>query len=411
MEWRIAKLQLRYLAHEMRIAPERVSRFPHTMMLRAEIISDKRRPSGRGAHKYQETILRAAKACNIMDMEQLLKVSSNKLEFNKFMEEGARQYFLQNWNDKEDQLKARRREYELTRQENACIVAWARNYILHQARVEYGDDLEGGEEEESERAESVDEGSEEENWEVGEGHRGIFEDEEAVDRGSRIVEFIEDSHYGRGGEGYDMRMGGLWDEHDEFSGRGAVTQSREDHQVWCANEAEEEPQQVVDAIGGLSYAVSNGGEEETRVVMGENSIDDIRDAGEFLEFIEAWIRDETFSRQQILASSNPGPIQNHVTRMEGSGFLQMEIHQRIVMPNLNGIEVTKGMEELTQRDTGQQHLRWMNTLAIGDEESGDSHAKRRKSRKHEWQRNQRRQKARLRAEERVVGRMEDEGQE
>ena len=97
--------------------------------------------------------------------------------------------------------------------------------------------------------------------------------------------------------------------------------------------------------------------------------------------------------------------------MEGSGFLQMEVHQRIVMPSLNGIEVTKGMEELTQWDTGQQHLRWMNTLAIGDEESGDSHAKRRKSRKHEWQRNQRRQKARLRAEERAVGRMEDEGQE
>ena len=447
MEWRVAKLQLRYLAHEMRISPGRVPRLPHTMMLRAEIKSDKRRTSGRGPQQYQEAIRRAAKACNITDMKQLLEVSSNKLEFNKLMEGGAKQYFLQNWMDKEDQLKAGRREYELRRQENARNVVLVSNSIMQQVRIEYGNDEEGDEEAERERAESVDDDSEEDEWEASEVHRTVFEDEATVDRGSRDRRsFLEDY--------YDVRMGGLWDENDEGSGRAiGGTQLREDHQVGVEKEANERLQQVVDGVGGPRDAEVNEREEgENHYGIVGNNIDDGRDASEFLEFIGAWMRDERVSRHQIPPGSyDPGPVQNHVTRMEGSGSLQMTVHQWIDMEeqanqsSTSRLEETLGREELisSQSDEGQQHQQRGETAidlpehvnywstrgleeaqGVGDiyqrdigqqkstsvgEEGNDSQVEGlKRNRYNERRRNRRRQKARLRVERGVVGRKEEE---
>ena len=56
MEWRIAKLQLRYIAHEIRIPEDRVAQYPYTMLLRGE----NPRVRGRPEHKYADTIRRAA---------------------------------------------------------------------------------------------------------------------------------------------------------------------------------------------------------------------------------------------------------------------------------------------------------------------------------------------------------------
>jgi hypothetical protein len=281
-------------------------------------------------------------------------------------------------------------------------------------------------------------------------HRTVREDEAAIDRGSSDRRsFLEDY--------YDVRMGGLWDENDELSGREAGTQPWEDHQVGVEQEANERPQQVVDGIEGPGFAGINGGEEEENHngMVGDN-IDDVRDAGEFLEFIGAWIRDETVSRHQIAPGSyDPGPVQNHVTRLEGSGLLQMMVHQWIDreeqanQSSTSRLEETQGREELiSQSDEGQQHQRWVETVidlpehanqsstrgleeaqgvgelpqsdvgqpqqkpAPGEKEGNDgndSHAKRRMDREHERRKKQRREKARLRAEERRVGgRVEDE---
>lgn len=138
MEWRIAKLQLRYLAHEMRIPEDRVPMYQHTMMLRADIVSEHTRLPGRGEQQYKDTILRAAKACGIEDMSAFLNISANKPAFNKYMKEVAQSTFLERWLAKETQLRAQRREYELARVDNERILIWARHSIAQQA-LEYVD--------------------------------------------------------------------------------------------------------------------------------------------------------------------------------------------------------------------------------------------------------------------------------
>jgi hypothetical protein len=255
----------------------------------------------------------------------------------------------------------------------------------------------------------------------------MFEDEEAIDRGSRdrrgSGEHTENLQNGRS-EDRDVWMGGLWDENDdEVSGRETFTQPREEHQVGDEQEVDVSPQQVVDGIGGAMYAgISGGEEEETHDGMEGNNLDDVRDAGEFLEFIGAWIRDETISRHQIAPGSyDPGPVQNHVTRMEESGLLQMRVHQWIDREEQANHSSTSGLEEtqqgrdelVPQGDAGQQHQQvgeistsglveakvveeviQSEELVSGRDEGRDSNAERQRIRVCEWRRNKRQRRSR-----------------
>jgi hypothetical protein len=112
MEWRIAKLQLRYIAHEIRIPEDRVAQYPHTMLLRGDIISENPRVRGRPEHKYADTIRRAAKTCGITDMEALLNMSLNRVVFKKYMKDVACEYFINQWLEKEIRLRNNRHIYE-----------------------------------------------------------------------------------------------------------------------------------------------------------------------------------------------------------------------------------------------------------------------------------------------------------
>ena len=170
MAWRIAKLQLRYIAHEIRVGAERVADNPHTMLLRGQAVPTSKAAPGGQEHTYKRAIKRSMEACGIKDFAALTKLAMNKLQFNEYMKTAGKEYFFKQWFKTENGLRDKRHINEEVRvvrnEETARITAQILSQEAEEEnarRLPATEETKVGEDEEEEeeddnasRAESVD---------------------------------------------------------------------------------------------------------------------------------------------------------------------------------------------------------------------------------------------------------------
>ena len=115
IEWKMMKLQLRYVGHEVRVSPERVVTLPHNVLFRGYSSCGPRLPGG-VEQSYNSTIRRALEMCGLSGT-RWVALAKIKKAWNKYLEVEAPVIFLKAWYGREEFRKEQRsmsaeRQYE-----------------------------------------------------------------------------------------------------------------------------------------------------------------------------------------------------------------------------------------------------------------------------------------------------------
>jgi len=115
IEWKMTKLQLRYLGHEVRVTPAQVSSSPHNMLFRGYAGSAVPRLPGRAEQAYPATIRRALDMCGLK-VTRWMALAKNRRAWKDFLDKEAPGAFLKRWYEREDWRKEQRGVWEMNRE-------------------------------------------------------------------------------------------------------------------------------------------------------------------------------------------------------------------------------------------------------------------------------------------------------
>jgi hypothetical protein len=121
IEWRMTKLQLRYLGHEVRVDPDRVPTLPHNMLFRGHL-DEFPRLQGRMEQAYPATIKRALEVVCGLQGTRWVELAKDKKKWKKFVDSEAVNIFMQGWEDKEQLKKELRHTYAQNREQREVFV-------------------------------------------------------------------------------------------------------------------------------------------------------------------------------------------------------------------------------------------------------------------------------------------------
>ena len=120
IEWRMTKLPLRYLGHEVRVDPDRVPTLPHNMLFRGHL-DEFPRLQGRLEQAYPATIKRALEVCGLQGTGWV-ELAKDKKKWKQFVDSDAVNIFMQGWEDREQLKKELRHKYAQTREQREAFV-------------------------------------------------------------------------------------------------------------------------------------------------------------------------------------------------------------------------------------------------------------------------------------------------
>ena len=105
IEWKLVKLQLRYLGHETRVKPMRVESLPHTVLQRG-YACDHQKIRGSSEQTYSATISRALQVCGAHKSDWVL-LAKDKKKWKLFVEGEARENFMTWWYERTREKEAK----------------------------------------------------------------------------------------------------------------------------------------------------------------------------------------------------------------------------------------------------------------------------------------------------------------
>jgi hypothetical protein len=121
LEWKMTKLQLRYIGHEVRVSPaDRIRRLPHSILFRGNV-GDMPRLSGGLEQAYPATMKRALAVCGLTVVDDWVALMMDRDKWKTFVEEEAMVEFLKGWEAREELRKQQRRRYEDIRSERVRL--------------------------------------------------------------------------------------------------------------------------------------------------------------------------------------------------------------------------------------------------------------------------------------------------
>jgi len=113
----MTKLQLRYVGHEVRVAPDNVSKSPHNMLFRGYSGCGPRL-SGGVEQSYPATIRRGLDMCGLLrNGNQWVTMAKDRSKWKKYLEDEAKITFMENWYNREELKKQQRSRSEDRREE------------------------------------------------------------------------------------------------------------------------------------------------------------------------------------------------------------------------------------------------------------------------------------------------------
>ena len=115
IEWKMTKLQLRYVGHEVRVAPTQVSSSPHNMLFRGYAGCAVSRLPGRAEQAYPATIRRALDMCGLKDT-RWVELAKNRKVWKEFIDKEASGAFLKRWYERENWRKEQRGVWEMNKE-------------------------------------------------------------------------------------------------------------------------------------------------------------------------------------------------------------------------------------------------------------------------------------------------------
>ena len=116
IEWRMTKLQLRYVGHEVRVAPDNVSKSPHNMLFRGHSGGGPRLAGGM-EQSYPATIRRGLDACGLSgNSNQWVTIAKDRIRWKKYLEDEAKTTFMEKWYRREAVKKQQRSRSEDNRE-------------------------------------------------------------------------------------------------------------------------------------------------------------------------------------------------------------------------------------------------------------------------------------------------------
>jgi hypothetical protein len=109
IEWRIIKLQLRYMGHEVRVEPNRVTNMPHNMLFRGHVSGFARLDGGMD-RAYPAAMREVLRKCGL-HITKWVDLARNKKVWKKIVEEDAKKKFMEGWYVREEKRRVQRRKH------------------------------------------------------------------------------------------------------------------------------------------------------------------------------------------------------------------------------------------------------------------------------------------------------------
>jgi hypothetical protein len=109
IEWRIIKLQLRYMGHEVRVEPNRVTTMPHNMLFRGHVSGFARLDGGMD-RAYPAAMREVLRKCGL-HITKWVDLARNKKVWKQIVEEDAKKKFMEGWSLREEQRRVQRRKH------------------------------------------------------------------------------------------------------------------------------------------------------------------------------------------------------------------------------------------------------------------------------------------------------------